>query len=91
MTIPKGTVIFASLKFLHRKGVTMQSHTVTDVPVLDAEDRFVLAAQEMLVSRRRGPGRVIDTSGSFEEFSERMNALRAQRRAENELKSTSNR
>lgn len=69
----------------------MQSHTVTDVPVLDAEDRFVLAAQEMLVSRRRGPGRVIDTSGSFEEFSERMNALRAQRRAENEQKSTSNR
>lgn len=69
----------------------MQSHTVTDVPVLDAEDRFVLAAQEMLVSRRRGPGKPIDTSGTFEEFSERMNALRAQRRAENELKSTSNR
>ena len=69
----------------------MQSPTVTDVPVLDAEDRFVLEAQDVLVSRRRGPGKPIDTSGSFEEFSERMNALRAQRRAENELKSTSGR
>lgn len=91
LTAKLSTVIFAKLKLLHAKVVAMQSHTVTDEPVLDAEDRFVLAAQDLLVSRRRGPGRVIDTSGSFEEFSERMNALRAQRRAENELKSTSGR
>lgn len=69
----------------------MLSHAVTDTPVLDAEDRFVLAAQDLLVSRRRGPGRVIDTSGSFEEFSARMFALQAQRRAENERKAISER
>ncbi len=69
----------------------MLSHAVVDTPVLDAEDRFVLAAQDMLVSRRRGPGKPIDTSGSFEEFSARMFALRAQRRAENERKAISTR
>lgn len=69
----------------------MLSHAVVDTPVLDAEDRFVLAAQDLLVSRRRGPGRVVDTSGSFEEFSARMAALRAQRRAENERKAVSSR
>lgn len=66
--------------------ITMSSHPVADLSLLSDEDRAVLAAQDMLVTRRRGPGRVVDTSGSFEEFSARMAALRATRRAENERK-----
>ncbi len=65
----------------------MLSHPVADLTLLCDEDRAVLAAQDMLVARRRGPGRAVDASGSFEEFSARMAALRATRRAENEWKS----
>ena len=53
---------------------------------LDDEDRFVVASQCLLVSRRRGPGRQIDTSGSFYDFSKRMFDLRDKRRKENEQK-----
>lgn len=53
---------------------------------LTSEDRFVISAQGMLVGRRRGPGRVIDTSGTFDEFSARMFALLDKRKEENEAK-----
>lgn len=65
----------------------MLSQPVADLSLFSDEDRAVLAAQDMLVARRSGPGRVVDASGSFEEFSARMAALRATRRAENERKS----
>ena len=50
---------------------------------LSDEDKAVLAAQDLLIQRRVGPGRVVDTSGSFEEFSARMAARRAKHRVEN--------
>ena len=53
---------------------------------MTSEDLFVISAQDMLVGRRSGPGRVIDTSGTFDEFSARMFALRDKRKSENEAK-----
>lgn len=69
----------------------MLSHPVDDLSLLCDEDRAVLAAQDMLVTRRRGLGRVVDASGSFDAFSARTAALRAKRRAENELKAVQSR
>lgn len=51
-------------------------------PELTPEDQAVLAAQGLLISRRSGPGIPVDTSGTLEEFSERMREQREKLRAE---------
>lgn len=53
----------------------MPDHPAPPFPP-DTEDQSVLAAQALLVGRRQGPGRPVDTSGGFGEFSARMDARR---------------
>ena len=56
---------------------------------LTDEDLFVLGVQDFLCSRRSDKkSEPIDTSGTFEEFQERMFALQNQRREENKRKTT---
>ena len=54
---------------------------------LTDEDLFVLGVQDFLCNRRsNNKSEPIDTSGTYEEFHERMAALRKQRRKENRRK-----
>ena len=54
---------------------------------LTDEDLFVLSVQDFLCSRRsNNKSEPIDTSGTYEEFHERMFALQKQRREENRRK-----
>ena len=56
---------------------------------LTVEDLFVLGVQDFLCSRRsNNKSEPIDTSGTYEEFHERMFALQKQRREENRRKTT---
>lgn len=56
---------------------------------LTDEDLFVLGVQDFLCSRRSDKkSEPINTSGTFEEFHERMVALQKQRREENKRKTT---
>ena len=56
---------------------------------LTDEDLFVLSVQDFLCSRRSDKkSEPIDTSGTFEDFHERMVALQKQRREENKRKTT---
>lgn len=56
---------------------------------LTDEDLFVLGVQDFLCNRRsNNKSEPIDTSGTYEEFQERMFALQKQRREENRRKTT---
>ena len=56
---------------------------------LTEEDLFVLSVQDFLCKRRSDKkSEPIDTSGTYEEFHERMVALQKQRREENKRKTT---
>ena len=56
---------------------------------LTDEDLFVLGVQEFLCNRRsNNKSEPIDTSGTYEEFHERMVTLQKQRREENKRKTT---
>lgn len=65
----------------------MSDHPISNSPQLTDEDRAVIAAQHLLISRRKGPGRAIDTSGTVEDVFDRLMALRNEVRAANKLKS----